>query len=929
MWVLNSTQLPVVGITSLTNPPIAFLETGTSLAPLFTVDLQANYILPGTQQFAIPSAVTSMTNSVNTVSVGSLIQVEGVAIGPILYTPALIPSAPRPGEFVLSSGNAVLTPIQSIPSGLPALILGGSQVTPTDYVDPTILEVFKGLPVQGTLNWSMSAENHPTGSLNLIAFGDVSRAIVDQRFKKGTELTFAGIGFVVTGYSKKLENTHDSPGRKWAISVSLGGKWERSKYQDPAFLVPSANPPMVDGQAYTDPACRIGASTQAPKPLTTRVSVSQLAERVGASFVGFSSASVKAEIYARVGLKPFPVIAFSGTSAPIAVTPPLDVWTVPIAKDLPRGATGSWSETVESLKRHNGCFMDFNSPSAIYAKDINSGNRWSYPVVSLQVDYKGDTERSPGIEGYGSELRAAKLTGQFTEPASQDSSSQNNAQGNWKRKDARVQFLKSGTVDAHLPPANLRVIRNMGLNWDASGPTQEFIEVMTIDGVEMMKTRNLYGLAYTSSQVTQDNLSGTPIGTGGNKHGPVIASAASFWGRVQQDISETLVDYGTRYITGTKATGAKQARYKQESDELELLGLVGSSDAETQYEATLYQFRNVSSYSVGQKVLQQLASFYGDVQLNPVPSEMVKKCAPDGTSVMVAIRDPNFVEPMFEVATLDFTSSFAHTRNPESTEDNPLPDLTMGEERITEKTINIIPSNSTQVRTNDKNYKFKTEEDLYTTYDSEFSIQGPNFTEVVAKRTFATSVGRPGEAQKLPNAYEKEENEQASGNPNIHKNPQEANYEYILCTPGNNPNQPSTSSISFDQANYLHQGIVGAETTLRYDDIQNSVGYQATIPTNFQVRPMDYLQLFDGADIHLTRVISVDNSIYIEGDLNGYPFSVSPQNTTVQAGIDREIPITITKYLKPSTGGSDFSARVFGLTIGEIIPPALQGRGNY
>ena len=312
MWVLDNIKLPTVAVVNPSLPPLVYLETGAKLAPLFVINVQADYALPGTQQFAAPTAVAAVTNSTNTIAVGGLAQIDAIAIGPIIYAPALIPNSPRPGEFVIVGGNAVLTPIQTIPAGLPALILGGTQIVPTDYIDPSILEIFKGLPVEASLNWSMSAEIHPTGTINLIAFGDANLAIVDQRFKEGSELIFAGIGFVVTNYSKKLENIHENPSRKWTISVSLGGKWERQLYQNPAFLVPSANPPRLDGQPYTDPDCRLFSPSQLFTRLPTRVSVSQLAERVGAAFVGFSSASKKAEIYARVGLKPFPVVAFRG-----------------------------------------------------------------------------------------------------------------------------------------------------------------------------------------------------------------------------------------------------------------------------------------------------------------------------------------------------------------------------------------------------------------------------------------------------------------------------------------------------------------------------------------------------------------------------------------------------------------------------------------
>ena len=926
MWTLENIQLPIVA--SPNNlAPIAYLKTGDSLAPLAQIDFQANYTLPGLQVTAAPTIVNAITTG-NTVNIGSLVQVDAIAIGTSIYVPAIDPANPRPGEFTLSGQSATLTPLAPIRPGLPVQILGGVETTPTDYVDPSILQIFYGLPVVAEVKWSLSAENHPSGSINLRVIGDDDCALVDARFKKGTELSFARIGFLVNSYTKKLINTHDAPGRYWEVSISLGGKWEAKKYQRPVFLLPSANPPIPDGRAYNDPACQLFATYQAlRKARPLRISVSELAARSGVNFVGFSSASTRDQILAKAGIKPLRSVFFNLTPYLVAPVPPLDVWSVAIAKDSPRGATGQWQQTADELKRHNGCYLDYTRPDAVYARDIESGDRWSYTVPEISIALKGDTTYSPGVEGYAVEYPATKLSGEFTEPPNTNAAS-SGASGNWKRRDPIVKVLRSGNINADTPPASFVTIRNMGMNFDGSGPTQEAISVVTVDGVEMHKTRTVYGAAFLSTQVTEDLNAGLPIGTGGLKHGPVIGNAASFWGIVQQETTETLYDYTTRYVTGSKMTGFKVGRYKQESDGLEVLGLVGATDSQSQEERALYEFKTIPTYAVEQKVLEQFAQHYGDAQLTPIPSEMVKRCNPDGSSSMVSIKDPNFVEPMAVMATLSYTNSFAHTRNPDTTPDEPLPDLTQGEERLSESAIRILDSDSTRVRTNDKNYKFKTNEDQFISYEYETGSQGAQFGEYVGKRTFSSSSGRPGAAQKLPDIYEKEEPEAISGNPNIYKLPQEANFDYVLCTPGYTPNDPSTSSIGFPKAIYLAQGIVGAETDLKYKDIQESVEFSATIPTNHQIRPLDYVNLNDGGTTHKTRVISVENTILIQGVLDGYPLLVAPRNTVLKAGIDRTIPFTITRR-RLSGGGTILNSRIFGLTIGEIVPPTLQGRGNY
>lgn len=922
MWTLENSQLPTVALTDPHFAPLCCLEVGGNHAPLCQIDFQANYGLTGIQQIASPSSINAVTNVLNTIDVSGLVQVDAIGVSGITYLPAKNPANPQSGEFTTAGSVATLTPVGTIPRGLPVQILGGdNETTPTDYIDPSILSLFYGLPIVAEVRWSLSIEGHPSGSIAMQAIGDEDCDLIDRKFKKGTELTIAGIGFSITSYTKTLSNIQEEPGRIWNISISLGGKWEAPKYQRPAFLVPSANPPIADGAPYTDPGCQIFNSIEEQK-LTrpTRISVSQLAERVGCKFVGFSSASTQAQTFDRAGVKPFPQVQSRIGIIPISPVPPLDVWSVSMPTDLSRGSTGSWQSTLDGLKRHNGCFVDYTKDDAIYARDLDSGNRWAYSVMGIQIGFKGDADRSPGPEGYAAEYPATRLTGKFSEPGGgggESTQGRNNAEGNWKRRDPVVKWVGSGNLHAADPPANFKTIRNMAMNWDASGPTEEIIKVMTVDGVEMLKVRTLYGAAFGSNQVTA---------VVGDKRGPVRALATSFWTIVQTERTETLFDSGTRYVTGSKTTGDRKSRFKQETDALELLPLLRGGSVRSLYEASLYQFHSIPIFSLEQKQLEQFASHYGDVQRNPVPSEMVKRCAPDGTSFMLSIKDPNFKEPMYEAASLSYKNSFEHTRNPESTNNNPLPDLTQGEELLSQSVVRILSSQATQTRSSDPKFKFKTDDDQYIQFETATSSQGANFGEVAAKTTFTTQKGRPGEAQKLPDIYEKEEPEQDSGDPNIFK--PEADFDYVLCTPGHDPNQPTTSTIGFENAAHLHQAIVGAETDLKMRDIQESMDYAYTIPTNLQIRPLDFVQAFDGVKTHLTRVSTVENSIVIGGSVDGYPLTVTPDNTQITAGIDRTLTFSITR--RPiASAGSVFNARVFGLTIGEIIPPAMQGRGNY
>lgn len=924
MFRLLNDQLPETASPPSKGAPAWGIDLDQSLAPLARIDFQNQYVLPGIQQTAEPTSLTAVTpqntDEPFTIDVPeTLVQVDAVQIGNQTYTPAL--SNPQPGQFTFEAGVLTISPKPRTPQNSPIVIFGGTESTPTDWVDPSILGLFYGLPVVAQVQWSMTAEAHPSGSINLRVLGDMAESQVARRFRKGTEITFAGVGFSVSSYSKKLLNTFECPDREFEVSISLAGKWERRKYNQPTtILPPEYRDPLFP--RYQDPDCQLGADGKT-KIRTNKpevVSVQTLARRVGASFTGGSPGSV----------------SVTGD------------WEIPVPKDATQRDTTSFFEVADQLKRQNGTLMDFNSPIAVRARSINSGANWAYRVPEISISYKGDCQNVSGVEGYAVEYRAVKLTGKFSEPV--DPETGEDTQGEpktppkvkWKKREVKVKTFKSGDKNPMFPPETFPLIRNMNMTIDTSGPSKEEVIVTTHDGIEMLKIRRVYGAVFNSDMVMQDADEGTPIGNSGRKRGPIIADSLSFWGLTTFERTETIFDEKTRYILGSRTTGNRSGRFLQESDKLEILDFIGPREAgesdedynDRIYRESLYRFKQFPIYSVDQKKLITFGSIYEDASKEPIPVDYEKRCNPDGTAEIVPVANPNFAEPMFAIAHLTYSNSFENTRNPDSTPEDPLPDLTQGEERQTYKTIQILPSQKTIADRFMRPFK-----EIVLDYDSfiehtwESSTQGAAFGEYTSRRTFSTNDGRPPVAQRLPDLYEKEEPEKKEGDPNIF---QKDEFEYILCTPGHDQFDPSAGSLNFPHAKYLRQALRGAETDLKYRDVMESIEYSATIPTNFAIRPFDLVSLHDGHRSHQTRVISVENTILIQGQVNDYPEIVAPQNTQIRAGIDRVIPVTNYRRLlpkkpeppKPSRANND-DRRNFELTLGEVLPRSMKGRGNY
>ena len=952
MWIVSHPELPTVPRLDPSGAPLCTIDTGGSLAPLCVLDLQGQQTKPGVNNYAIPNsqtiAATATTGTTLTLNVSSFVQVDAIQHNGQLFTPAVDPNSPRAGEFVYVAQSAVLTldPARPVVAGLPLTILGTQGYTsrdlallagergpiPNDEVDPTLFEAFFGLPVTGEITLSMSAENHPGGSFKLIATRETI-ADVRERFKKGTEITLAGVGYSVTSYKDKLKNSAYAPALEYEVQVSLGGKWERKHYRRKVFYYPAARKRLLGAvQPYQDPECGLSPAG-VPTTITTsnRTTIQALASQNGVPFVGaiptVGTSQADLARYAISGLVE-PSAAYEAIKNTIdnalqargVRSPVLNAWELSIPLNTSITATTDWESNARDLLRQNGCFIDFNSATAVNARDLYAVASWTYSVVEIDVSVKGDTEFSADHLGYGMEYAASRLEGTFVESNAYQiiedtqGSPQNPPAPKWIYSPPNRRTLYSGNIGADQCPSDIQTIKSMSLNYVSSGRTTQLIKVEKEGNFEVLRQVDTFGLEFLSKDVLDAKKQ-------------VNAQATGFWKLVKTETTEPVIDSGTNYLTGSRTIGKDRRQFRTESDKLELLGY-----KLTDKEYDLYLFRDFPILQVEAKVLQQYASYYADAAKEVPPLDQRKICLPDGTSSVQYVADPNYAYPMFEAASRSYKNTFLKHEDPDSRPSRPLPPIIQGEEQDVYRTIDILATDTTTTGEEDK------ANEGFIEYTSTGSAQGKQFAEATLTRVFADNEGRPGAANRRPNLFKKAKPDegQTSGVSLNNSYNGGVTFEYILCTPGHSPDEPPGDAAPYPRAQYLSQALLGARTTLKYRDITESVDLAYAIPFNAQVRPLDKMTVRAEIDTYAVRVNAISQKIVIQGQVNGYPLCVAPDGTQITAGIDREIPFTVTKRRlptpppasKPPTRPGGVGA-AFGLTVGDLGFDTVPSRFNF
>lgn len=899
MWQLKSAELPTT--LPLTNEingaPLAVLQLAGSAAPISKIDFNFNMGQIGVQ-VAPPAAVTVTVPQYvgSAVSIPLIDQkIENVRVvtsGGTTFTLATLPQEPKPGEFTYNSGTNTVTiypsPSQPLTPGMPVVVTGSSTSTiPTNYVSPALFDAFYGLPVIGSFTWGATMEQHPSGKLNLqVLKGGI--ADLRQRFKKGTEVAIAGIGFSISSYKEKLANTFEFPQGFYEVEISLTGKWDAPKYNKSVLLRGGTNITA----AAADPECTLLRQTDTDPTFTTltKTTVQALASKNG---VVFNSA---------------------GSS-----------WSVDIPADTPAGAAVSWLDEARSRLRQNGCFLNLCERAILRAQSLSSTSVWSYQVPQIEISCLGDPTHSDSpIFGYSAEYPNVKLDAEFVAIQNQDKVEDTQANRNikaeprWKQRKPSIVRLPSGSVNPTAPYENTTSLKTLSHNWDTSGDTKTLRQTTTEDSLPVLEEEWIYGFAYTSIDIVQSD-------------GRIYGNPANFWKVVQYKRTEYLYDPETGYALGSNTTGWRLGRFEVESDD-NLLAY-GYSQQGDQEHADLYKFQKLSIVAYTRYVLVQFLDYYKDAASSLPPIEFYKVCLRDGSSELLYKKDPTYVTPMFVLEEMSYTNSFSSTSNPDFDSKNPdsAPDKITGEESLVHVRRQILPSSNTT----DKVSGFLGStgvNDRYIEFRLESSAQGAGFAEKSLRETFEEFEGQPGRATRKPPSLEKVEPESQTPTPGT---AQKQKYEYRLTTPGYSTTSPDGGSFSAPLAKTQALAMLAATTDLKIKDVQQSVQFSCSIPFNAQIRPLDRMTITTGFDTYQTRIASFSNSVLIQGQLNGYPLITSPEGTAITCGIDREIPVALHKVKlplahQPDTSKLNISSSIqAGLTLGQLITSNLRTRRNY
>ncbi|CAM6006655.1 unnamed protein product [Sphagnum balticum] len=491
MFTVNNSGLPTTAdqyFASQTSASIAVFEPSTSLTGTPSIaNLFSNTITVQTSVTQTSSTVFTATipSTVNTVNSSPLIIVTPIGT----FTPAVDPTNPQPGEFVIVVNEVSLISNQTVT----AITLVFPQQSNTLFASG--VSGLDGLNVFGNINITDNFEDHPSATMNLAAKQkDLSN--LRSRFQNGAIVNLCGFALIVQSYQEQIDNFSDAA----FVTISLRGRWII-----PINLpVPLLVSPTPSSTGYQDPSCAVNATTNSSTP--TEVSIQVLASRVQASIAGIT----------------FNVtIPQSNTSA---------------------NTTTTLMNELTKYKDIKSSFFDFTYPSAIRFKNINAVASWSFTENQLLSPFQTTVNRLPTVavsagasfpiqintEGsipstitipnwsvngentalYPLPTIANNVTadnfnasGQIQTPP--EATQQQNPPQYQFRNPVRNQYYLNDLDDAATMPSNITKITTLDLNFDQSGVTKTQVYRTDEDGFPVQDITQKYGFAYTAADITQ------------------------------------------------------------------------------------------------------------------------------------------------------------------------------------------------------------------------------------------------------------------------------------------------------------------------------------------------------------------------------------------------------------------------------------------
>ena len=882
MWKLNNSNLERTKTGSF---PISLLRTTASTrgGVISRVKLYDDEEVEG-----LAATIPTITSGVYVLDLSAeedLEQIDKIQIGQSTFTLGDSEDDLKSGEFffdpdtkqlTIKPGNRVIFPVTE---GQPISIK--KKKIKTSKVKVELPPFFYKLPILGQFSWSRSFEQHPNAQFNMIV-GINNIDEVRRLFKVGTEYTIFDIGFIVNSVSEEELSVEEFPGGVFRVGVSFEGKWSYFENKQ-VWLKGKPKSLNAKKEPYQDEDCKLTVPQLLDNP-KFRTTLQELAEQIDAKVVG--------------------VNAF-----------------IPVPRNTPKDALTTIGSEISKLKRVQGSFVYYSDGEAIklkefgntalhdiYPSDIQSiSNTYQgtiakvvkHPQISLkdfdEINYEGSLAAvtTPSLpkkkkESYNHlsapEYPNVVLDGLFVELEDLKNSENRPDLGRprYRRIPPKIEVLSEGDVDWDLPPENSRYpFKTLDNNADYSGITKTIKTTRTEDGFPIYDETSTYGWIYTGEDSAE-------VG------GEVRWNAPS-WIRVKYEL--TTYQYSSEgYLLAIISTGWDLRRFRPETEELETLTYTAPGDAPYK---NLYVPFKMPLQTVTRYLLEPYSLYY---QVNYTDAyDEYKICNRDGTSSVRYAPKPDYAVPYFIRAEQKQIASFAYTRDPDSTSDDPRPLITTGEESFFQRLVEIkkgrnIKVYKTIIKENGELVHLPVEEndddDRYTEFVSQQSAQDGSFRNGAKTVTFREYAGRPPVATRKPKNFERVD-------PNGDKNIKKDKYRYQLTTEGYTTEDPINSTISYEYAYTKETAVKAAKTDLYIRDMQETVDTRVVIDFNDKIREGDRIRLISNFYTYRRIVKSVSHTIEWQGlDDNGDPFIVK-NSTSLNLGIDREIEITEHKVKRP------------------------------
>jgi hypothetical protein len=338
--------------------------------------------------------------------------------------------------------------------------------------------------------------------------------------------------------------------------------------------------------------------------------------------------------------------------------------------------------------------------------------------------------------------------------------------------------LQEGDPNPQIPPnIDKSALYSPRLAFDAGGPTRSRKSVKTLNGQTVWEKEETFGFVYTS--LDTHSVSVTDGNVAIRRKG---LDFENFWTLVSS-IERLYIRDKEGYLRRISGAGTRKTRFRQESDQLELARIQGEI-LQTDDTAELNRLNALKDlYLYGDKSVTESRSF----TLAPL-----KSLFPDTPA-----QSP---EPLYvseDVATVD---SYAETPDPDSTDDEPLPPIAVGQLSRSETYTTVVRAKSPEV---------------YRVTTKTSNAEGTSFAQTAAIEQSRTVPGRP-QVQTRLQVFE--ENRDDDG--------ETVDRAYRLTTPGALGIDKNPRSISFTGADTLALARRAAETSI---SIENSSKIQTTV----------------------------------------------------------------------------------------------------